>query len=231
MRKDRRYDRSIAALAAISTLVGATTAVAEEHEHSTRSPWRLDVSIGAQSWPGLTDLEPLDGGSFDSIGFNLSGAAHYSWRTFDDSELLIGGDLGFMSHSSSIALSFEDVTARIMYVGPSIKWVFGKQHDFSLDLGVMYWEIDFAEVESDYPYYFERVVWKEDAVGGYVGATWDIGAGDPMKTSGMSVGFKAHFVDFGDVTGGDTLLLRTFGPVPGTLEGPILQLQIGYRMR
>jgi len=169
MQNNRRYGHVFVALAALGTLMAAAAAFAEEYGQSMRSPWRLDVNIGAQSWQALTDLKPLDGGSFDSVGFNLSGAAHYSWRTFDDSELMIGGDLGFMSHSSSIALSFEDVTARIMYIGPSIKWVFGKQHDFSLD--------------------------------------------------------------FGDVTGNDTLLRRTFGPVPGTLEGPVLQVQVGYRWR
>ncbi len=219
-------------MAAVAVAIGvAGAAAAEEHEEGARSPWRGDISIGAQTWPGLSDLKPLDGGSFDTTGFSLSVAAHYSWRTFEDSELMIGGDLGFMSNDSSIALSFEDVTARAMYIGPSVKWMFGRTHDYSFDFGIMYWDIDFAEVESDYPYYFENVVWDESAVGGYVGMTWDKDAGDPTKESGMTLNLKVHFVDFGDVTGGDPFLLRTFGPVPGRLEGPIYQMQIGYRMR
>ena len=231
MQTKTRYGCAVSALLALGGLLGSVVAAADAHDAVSKSPWRIDVSIGAHAWPGLTELEALDGGSFDSVGFNLSGAAHYSVRTFDDSELFVGGDCGFMSNSSSITLSFEDVTVRAMYIGPSMKWVFGREHDISLDLGIMYWDIDFAEVESDYPYYYERVVWKEDAVGGYVGATWDVGAGDPIKTSGVTLNFKAHFVDFGDVTGGHDLLEQTFGPAPGNLEGPIYQLQIGYRMR
>ncbi len=202
-----------------------------EDEFEPRSPWRGEIGIGLQSWSGLSELNAADGGEFETLGFHLSAAAHYSVKTFEDSELMIGGDLGFMSNSSDIALYTDDLTARAMYVGPSMKWFFGREHDFSLDVGLMYWDIDFAEVNTEYGWYFEREVWREDGVGGFVGATWDVGAGNPMKTSGLMFNAKVHFVDFGDVKGDDTWLLQTLGPTPGELEGPIYQAQIGYRWR
>jgi len=230
LERNKRDCRVVRATGCVVLLLGITAALADEPPEF-RSPWRYELMIGLQSWPGLVEIEPLDGGSFDEVGFNFSAAAHYAVRTFEDSELLLGVDLGFMSNESSIALSFEDIMSRAMYVGPSMKWVFGRQHGFSLDAGIMYWIIDFAEIEAEYPYYSERVVWEDDAVGGYVGATWDKDAGDLSKQGGLTAGFKAHFVDFGDVTGGNPFLRRALGPAPGTLEGPIYEMQIGYRWR
>ena len=222
----------IASVAAALTLLLTSPAdSAEEQGIEWQSPWRLEVAIGLHSWSGLGDIAAADGASFDSTGFNLSGAAHYSIRKFEDSELLIGGDLGFMSAESNIDLYIEDLTARAMYVGPSMKWVFGLEHSYSLDVGIMYWDIDFAEVSTDYLFYLERVVWKDDAAGAYVGATWDPGSDDPHRTSGVSLSFKAHFVEFGDVNADETLFRRALGTSPGKLNGPIYQMQIGYRWR
>ena len=55
-----------------------------------------------------------------------------------------------------------------------------------------------------------------------------VGAGRLGKTSGLSLGFKVHFVDFGNVYDENTFIVPILGDDAGSLSGPVYMLQIGY---
>ncbi len=230
--------RSWATMAACNVVVLAIV-VASNAAAQERGPERLkaegrvryELAIGTQSWPGLGDLQPAAGGTFDELGFSLGGSIHWPVRRFERSELLLGVDLSLMSNSSNIPSFLGDVLVRDAYLGPSLKWVFGQRHRYSLDAGITFHEIDIAHVTSDFYNYAETEIWGESAVGGYVGSTVDIGAGIPGKRRGMTLAFRVHFVDFGVVADENPQFLQTLGPNAGVLSGPVYVLQIGYRWR
>jgi hypothetical protein len=230
--------RSWATMAACGVVVLAIV-VASNAAAQERGPERLkaegrvryELAIGAHSWPGLGDLQPAAGGTFDELGFGLGGAIHWPVWRFVRSELLLGIDLSLMSNSSNIPSFLGDVLVRDVYLGPSLKWVFGQKHRYSLDAGITFHEIDIADVTSDFYGYAESEIWGESAVGGYVGSTVDIGAGIPDKRRGMTLAFRVHFVDFGVVADENLQFLQTLGPDAGVLSGPVYVFQIGYRWR
>ena len=65
----------------------------------------------------------------------------------------------------------------------------------------------------------EYEYWSKSTGGAFVGATWDVGAGRPGHSGGLSLGLRAHFVDFGTVDG------------LTSLDGPIYALRIAYSGR
>ena len=204
---------------------------AEEIEWVTTSRGRYEIAIGIHSWPGIADLRPATDGKFDSVGFNLSMAGHWPVWRFDESELLLGVDLGLFSNDSDIRFVTDNVFARNGYLTPSVKWMFGRRHRYSIDAGAGYYLLDMVEFAGEYPWTIETQLWEESAVGGYVGATIDIGGGDPGKTHGVMLSFKTHFVDFGTVRDEDALLSPTLGDNAGELSGPVYMFQVGYRWR
>jgi hypothetical protein len=109
--------------------------------------------------------------------------------------------------------------------------MFGGNHRYSIDAGIGYYLLDMVELAGEYPMSFETQLWEESTVGGYVGATIDIGGGDPGRNRGMMFSFKTHFVDFGVVRDENVLLPQTLGPTAGDLSGPVYMAQIGYRWR
>ncbi len=230
--------RSLASITACSVVVLAILIASNAAAQERGPEWqpaegrvRYEVTIGTHSWPGAGDLQPAVGGTFDDVGFNLGAAIHWPVRRFEKSELLLGIDLALMSNSSNIRSFLGDVLVRDAYLGPSLKWVFGQRHRYSLDAGITFHEIDIADVTSDFYNYVESEIWSERAVGGYVGSTLDIGAGMPDKRRGMSLAFRVHFVDFGVVADQNLQFLPTLGPDAGVLSGPIYVFQIGYRWR
>jgi len=230
--------RSLASITACSVVVLAILIASNAAAQERGPEWqpaegrvRYEVAIGTHSWPGAGDLQPAVGGKFDDVGFNLGAAIHWPVRRFDKSELLLGVDLALMSNSSNVPLILDDVMVRDAYLGPSLKWVFGQRHRYSLDAGITFHEIDIAEVTGSGYGYIETEIWSERAVGGYVGSTVDIGAGTPDKRRGMSLAFRVHFVDFGVVADQNLQFLPTLGPDAGVLSGPIYVFQIGYRWR
>lgn len=203
----------------------------EEIEWVTTSRGRYEVAIGAHSWPGLADLQPPGGGSFDEVGVNLSFAAHWPVWRFARSELLAGVDLGLFSNESDIRFLSDDVIARNGYLVPSIKWMFGRRHRYSVDAGVGYYLLDIAEVAGEYPAIFETQLWEESSVGAYIGVTVDFAGGSPTRSHGIMLSFKTHFVDFGAVNDEEAGFPVTLGQDAGDLKGPVHMLQIGYRWR
>jgi hypothetical protein len=109
--------------------------------------------------------------------------------------------------------------------------MFGHKHRYSLDAGAGYYLVDIVELAGDYPLTVETEIWEEGAVGGYVGATVDIGGGDPARNRGVMLSFKTHFIDFGSVRDQSSLLPQTLGSNAGDLTGPVYMMQLGYRWR
>jgi hypothetical protein len=196
----------------------------------TTSRGRYEIAIGAHSWPGLADLEPAGDGQFDEVGFNISLAAHWPVRRFDESELLAGIDLGLFSNESNIRFISDNLVARNGYLAPSVKWMFGKRHRYSLDAGIGYYLQDITEIAGEYPMYWETQLWEESAVGAYVGGTVDFRGGEPARSRGVMMSLKVHFVDFGTVRD-EGFLPPTLGQDAGRLGGPVYVYQLGYRWR
>ncbi len=221
---------AIAGIAAAFLIPDGAVLAQDDVEWVTTSRGRYEIAIGAHSWPGLADLDTAAAGEFDQTGFNISLAAHWPVKRFSDSELLAGIDLGLFANDSDIRFIFESLTARNGYLVPSVKWMFGRRHRYSLDAGVGYYLADIAEIFSDYPLYGETVLWEEGAVGGYLGGTLDFRGGEPSRSRGMMMSLKVHFVDFGIVQEGDWLP-PTLGQDAGRLDGPVYMYQVGYRWR
>ena len=212
-------------------LIPDSVALAQDDvEWVTTSRGRYEIAIGAHSWPGLGDLDVAAAGGFDQAGFNINLAAHWPVKRFADSELLAGIDLGLFANDSEIHYIFDSLTARNGYLVPSLKWMFGQRHRYSLDAGLGYYLADIAEIFSDYPLYGETVLWEEGAVGGYLGGTIDFRGGEPSRSRGMMMSLKVHFVDFGTVRDGDWVL-PALGQDAGRLGGPVYMYQVGYRWR
>ena len=215
-----------------ATLAAPATASppGDDVEWVTTHRGRYEIAIGAHSWPGLADLDAARYGEFDAAGFNISFAAHWPVKRMSDSELLAGIDLGLLANDSDIRFISESITARNGYLAPSVKWMFGRKHRYSLDAGIGYYLQDITEVIAEYPLYGETQLWEEGAAGGYLGGTIDFGGGEPSRSRGVMMSLKIHFVDFGTVRD-EGRLPPTLGQDAGRLTGPIYVYQLGYRWR
>jgi hypothetical protein len=203
----------------------------EDTRWVTTSRPRYEIAVGAHAWPGLADVEPVADGSFDEVGLSISAAVHWPVWRFDDSELMVGGDLGLFTNESSIPFITDDIIARAGYVAPSVKWMFGRHHRYSLDAGLGYYLLDIAEVAGEYPAIFETQLWEDDAIGAYIGGTLDISGGRPGKSRGLMLSAKVHFVEFSRVRDETPFFPATLGQDAGDIKGPVYMFQIGYRWR
>jgi hypothetical protein len=219
-----------AVFAAAMLLPGTASLAQDDVEWVTTSRGRYEIAIGAHSWPGLAELNAARDGEFDEGGFNISLAAHWPVRRFAASELLAGVDIGLFANDSNIRFISESVTARNGYLVPSVKWMFGDRHRYSLDAGVGYYLQDIAEVAGEYPMIWETQLWEDGAIGAYVGGTVDFMGGVPSKSRGVMMSLKVHMVDFGTVRD-EGRLPPTLGQNAGSLTGPIYMYQLGYRWR
>ncbi len=216
----------------LAMLLEATHAQQDEDtQWVTTSRPRYEIAIGVHSWPGIASIDPVGEGSFDETGFNISLAAHWPLWRFDNSELLIGGDLGLFTNESSIPFITEDIVARAGYLGPSVKWMFGSNHRYSLDAGAGYYLLDIAEVAGEYPAFFETQLWEDAAIGAYVGGTLDFRGGRPGRNRGVMLSVKVHLVEFRQVRDETPFFPATLGQDAGDIAGPVYMLQVGYRWR
>ncbi len=172
------------------------------------------------TWSDLRDLEPTDGGDFDSVGFVVELAGHKHVACWGSADVLIGVDLGFSATQSDIPGITEDFTQRGLYLTPSMKFRFGERSRryLNLEAGLGWYQVDFAELIC-YDDNFNNIVcieiaepYDEDTLGGYLGITGGFG-------SGFIMGLKVHFADFDQVTG--------LGPDTGDLKGPIYIFSLG----
>jgi hypothetical protein len=193
---------------------------------------RWAVSLDMLIWPALTDLEPVSGGSFDSVGFGLGVSWHAPVAQFASSELLFGIDGWIGGTDSGVNATYGQLIARQFYLGGSVKWAFGEARNVQLDAGIGYHQVDMADISYSWWTSIENEHWGGEAASGFVGATWDIGAGKPGKSSGFSLGFRVQFSDFGQVSDTDRLGIRpALGPDAGDLNGPLYVLKVGYSGR
>ena len=219
-----------AVIAAAILAPGTASRAQDDVEWIMTSRGRYEIAIGAHSWPALANLDAARGGEFDEGGFNISLAAHWPVRRFANSELLAGVDVGLFANESDIRFISESLIARNGYLLPSVKWMFGERHRYSIDAGVGYYLQDIAEVAGEYPIIWETQLWEEGAIGAYLGATVDFLGGLPSKSRGAMMSLKIHLVDFGTVRD-EGRLPPTLGQDAGRLTGPIYMYQVGYRWR
>jgi len=192
----------------------------------------MEGFLGFQNWDELSRLTPAGGGSFDSGGFNLGGAFHWRMRERERNDLLVGLDFALFSNESGIRHIREDLLSRGLYVTPSVKLIFddGAGPRYALDLGVGYYLVDIAEVESYYGGYSEDELWEDSAFGGYIGASVDFPTEASNRRRGFSISAKIHFFDLGVVSDEGFFLVSpgTLGPNAGSLSGPVIMFQFGY---
>jgi hypothetical protein len=206
----------------------ASPAYAQEAELGSRWSVSLDLLV----WPSLTDLEPASGGSFDSLGFGLSASWHTPVARFASSELLLGIDGMIGGTDSGINATYDQLIARQFYLGGSVKWAFGDARNIALDAGIGYHQVDMADVGYSWWTSIENEHWRAESASVFVGATWDVGAGVPGKSSGLSLGFRVQHADFGTVSDTDRFgIYPALGPDAGDLNGPLYILRIGYSGR
>jgi len=224
--------RRFAAALICSALMAHAPATAEEllgEEMTNGSRWEMWLALS--SWSALADLDPAAGGSFDTTGYGIGVAAHWPVRPLGRGALLLGLEGAVMAHDSNIPAVLDDFLARDAYVGVSAKWLLGEARNLSVDAGITWHLLDMAQLDTNYYYGAEFQNWEKSAAGVFVGATWDVGAGRPEKNSGLSLGLRVHFVDFGTVRDDDILFRPVLGNDAGAISGPLTALQIGYRWR
>ena len=207
----------------------ATTGLAAEPQQQPQG-LRSEIWLAVTSWPALGDLQPISAGGFDAAGFGLGGAVHWPVQASENSELLVGIDGFIAATGSSITGVIDDVLARHLFLGGSVKWAFGEARNVQLDAGLGFHLVDMAEVSTEFSG-VEHEAWEASRVGAFVGGTWDIGAGRPGKTGGFSLSLKVHFTDFGSIHDENVLVQPLFGPDAGQLDGPLYLLQVGWAGR
>ncbi|MCP4300954.1 MAG: hypothetical protein GY783_10240 [Gammaproteobacteria bacterium] len=223
--------RILAAVLVGSLALAGTAAAQHEAPEDGSSGIRWEAWLALPSWPSLSDLQPAAGGSFKQIGYGIGAAAHWPVRQLEHGELMLGVEGAIMATDSDVPVLLDELLARDGYLGVSAKWRMGKARNFSLDAGLAYHLVDIAQLESDYNASVEFESWEESAAGFFVGTSWDIGAGRPGKDSGLSLGLKVHFFDFGTVRDEDVFITPVLGQNAGELDGPLYALQIGYWWR
>lgn len=193
---------------------------------------RWEVTLNFQNWASLSDLQPVAVGSFDSLGFGLAGALHWPVKQFEHGALFAGVDAGIAGADSSIRGVASDLIARRAFITPSLKWMFGQDHRFSLDAGIGWHLLDIAETDSGYGATgLEVQYWQNTDVAPFLGLTWDFKGGSAGNRPVFSMGLKVHFVDFGVVGDEIAYVPPTLGPASGELSGPLVMLQFGAASR
>ena len=212
-------------------VVAGDAAAQSEDPQEVMSDGRVELWLSVPSWPGLGDLEPAAGGEFDDYGLGIGGAFHWPAQRFGGGRLMLGIEGAIQAVESNVPVLLDDLLARHGYLAVSAKWMTGPARNVSLDAGLGYHVVDIAQLETDYRSAGEFESWEESALGFLLGATWDVGAGKQDKSSGLSLGLRAHYVDFGTVRDENVLFVPVLGIDAGDLSGPIYALQIGYRWR
>ncbi len=204
--------------------------VMAEPEQVEAATGRYEIWMGVSGWPGLAGVQPAVAGHFDEVGLGVGVAAHGRLRQFEHSELLGGVDAFIIGNASNVGGVIDNLIARDLYLGTSLKWAFGRARNLQLDAGLGYHLVDMAQVSTRY-FGMEHQAWESNRLGGFVGTTWDLGAGREGRTRGLTLAFKVHFVDFGSVRDEDIFLEPVLGLDAGRLDGPIYLLQLGYWAR
>lgn len=179
---------------------------------------RFGFSLGAHTWPALSDLDSSTGGQFDSWGMDVEIDWHV--RTQGSGRLLWGADMGLFFTGSDIPGSSASLDARGLYLTPSVKYPVGATGNFYLDAGLGLYIVDFAELDCSTANACIETseTWEATRLGAYIGASMDLFRAGGGRFTG-SLGFKIHYANFGTPNG--------LGPDPGALNGPVFMLLFG----
>ena len=102
--------------------VNAQHAIDEPDDTGIRS----ELWLAATSWPSLSDLEPVTGGSFNSVGYGIGGSVHWPVKSMPNAQLMIGIEGAFMATDSDVPVVYDNLLARDGYLAASVKWQFGE---------------------------------------------------------------------------------------------------------
>lgn len=219
-------------LTALAALLAVCSTTHGQAPQTSPGGLRWEVWLGLTSWPALQDLQPEAGGDFNEVGFGLGGALHWPVGQHQNGELMLGIDASIDSIDSSIPGTYDNHLERHLYLGGSAKWFPGKSRSFSLDGGVGFHLVDIVQINTNIVLdSVEYEIWEENALGAFVGATWDVYAGRADKRRGLSLGLSVHFVDLGTVRDEDIPFQPIFGSNAGTLAGPLYVFRIAYSGR
>lgn len=211
------------------TLLNVATSAEPDYEQEAGA--RMEAWLAVTSWQALKDVQPVVGGSFKSVGYGIGASAHWPLRSVQSARLLLGIEGAVMGTDSDIPVYLDELLARDAYLAASVKWRPDTWGNLSLDAGVAYHLLDIAQLETDYQSSFEFQSWEESSVGPFLGMTWEPGRAVEGRDSGLTLGLRAHFLDFGTVRDEDILTSVILGRDAGKLDGPLIVLRIGYRWR
>lgn len=201
---------------ALVLLMANSAAIAHDVvDNSAVKPWLWSISGGITAWENLGNIESFAGESFDDVGLGLEFSFHNRVSKWGSADVLLGVDLGFFATDSNISGIYSDLVQRGLYLTPSVKLGFGERSRFFLEAGAGWYNVDFAEFScsSIYTYCFEpEAVFDTNALGTYLGFRAPLGRV-------AFLGFRAHYADFGQVSGVDSAAAR--------LEGPFYSLFVG----
>lgn len=216
--------KKLAVLIAIGILAAAAPAAWAQAVQAAKTPrLRVTGALGVDLWSELADLEPFLGGDFDEAGIGVEINLHGGGFQWGPATVYLGADLGVLNNSSNVegTEEGEDLQASLVYLTPSIKFLFGSPErvKWFLDAGFGYYEVSIEEWEDDcffdcdiYEYY------DDDAFGGHVGFGLDFPLGGNDDGFRLTTGARVHFVEF-DEPG-------AVAPA-GSLDGPIYLLYFG----
>ena len=193
--------RTMRNLILLSLVIGCGQIAFADDDYSPNviENWHFGFGLGLSAWGDLADLEDSNGDSFNDVGFVIDMSAHRRVGSGMDRELLFGVDIGGYSTESDIEGLFEDYTQRLIYVTPSVRYRLSKRHRIFGELGAGWYDVDFAEVDcSSGAFLCTDLVVPFDAstLGGFVGLR-------AYPHPNVYVNLRAHFADFGTVTGTD----------------------------
>ena len=214
---------------AVSLILIDTAVAGDDIDAPPTDKLRGEIWLAVSSWPALGDLRPVAGGSFNDTGYGLGASVHWPVKSIQSADVLLGIEGAIVATGSDIPVFLDELLARDGYLAASAKWRLGKTHSLALDAGLAYHLLDITQLDTDYYSSAEFQSWEESAVGPFLGMTWNLGAGKPDGDSGMTLGARAHFLDFGTVSDEDVLASAVLGRDAGELDGPMYELRIGYR--
>jgi hypothetical protein len=209
---------------------------ARKHPHT---PNLFVFSLGGSIWPELHDLDPSGSPFADDLGhFHTWGVAFefaYQRRVarLGNVDVLIGGDLGLMSHENAVEPDFVllpfgetldgSLNANTLYLTPAVRFVVGdtERWRFLIGAGAGLYVAEFDEQPDEfYRGYDDEELWDETALGGYLSAAADRRLWKKRPRMRLRIEAKTHFVDFGDTA--------PFAPGDGPLTGPAHSLLFGF---
>jgi hypothetical protein len=205
------------ALPALLTGAGAN-ADAPDGQVGFADIWNLEVAATYASWDSLGDLDPLGrGGPFETEGPGWEASIESSLTRWGSGILFGGFTVGMAGFNSDVFLEgFPDGNALdLTYAVVTLTWRLGERGNrfFDIDAGIGSYYANSLYIDcTAIPECFDAES-SVNRAGGYIGASGSV-------WRGLKIGARVHYADFG--------VIGSIGPESGTLEGPMLTIQVGW---